>query len=266
VGNPGGQTGGVLPTDQTATANVPIASASVAELTAALTPVLSKGLPIREVQDGAVLPNLRSVYARAVVPSELASRVQALNELLPRLIATIADPVYREAVQTLFGLAPGSRGTTHTDRRRRVAVVMGYSAEHVRSVIEAHLVEAVAVLLQSDLLRYHARVQRAVESLEPTGDTPRLDAEHLTHEEELVSRIWQHVYGLRAELIAFARLDEQEGFQQQAADHRQAALREEATLQALLQEYSDTYGKSLIKHGQAEFAAEALERLAGWRL
>lgn len=122
------------------------------------------------------------------------------------------------------------------------------------------------MLIQSDLLRYQARVKRAVESLEPTGDTPSLGPEHLTHEEELVSRIWQHVYGLRAELIAFARLDEQEGFQQQAADHRQAALREEAAVQEVIKEYSQTYGKSPIKHGQAEFAAEALETLAGWRL
>jgi hypothetical protein len=81
--------------------------------------------------------------------------------------------------------------------------VLGYGHDHFRARKEAELVEAVAVLVQSDLLRYHTRVKRAVESLEPTGDTPRLDAEHLTHEEELVSRIWEHVYGLRAELIAY---------------------------------------------------------------
>ena len=243
-----------------------IATATVAELSAALNPLLAKGLPIREAQAGEVLPNLRSVYARAVIPSEPASRLHALNELLPRLIASIADPDYREAVQTLFALAPGTRSSNLTERRRRVAVLLGYHPDHVRNVIEGQLVEAVAVLIQSDLLRYQARVKREVESLEPTGDTPRLGPEHLTHEEELVSRIWQHVYGLRAELIAFARLDEQEGFQGQAADHRQAALREEAALQELIHEYSQTYGKSLVQHGQAEFAAEALERLAGWRL
>jgi hypothetical protein len=251
---------------QQAAAAAPIGSATTAELSAALAPVLAKGLPVSEATAGSVLPDLRSVYARAVVPSALASRVTALNELLPRLIASLVDPEYREAVQIMFGLSPGTRGATLTSRRRQAANRLGYNVDHFRTKKEPELIEAVAVLLQADLLRYHSRVKRSVESLEPTGDTPHLDAESVTHEEELVSRIWQHVYGLRAELIAFARLDDEEGFKQQAEDHRQAALREETALQALIQEYSETYGNSLIKHGQADFAAEALERLAGWKL
>lgn len=245
---------------------VPIGGATIAGLSTALAPLLAKGLPISEATAGSVLPQLRSVYARAVVPSELASRIAALNELLPRLIGSVADPEYREAVQIMFGLSPGTRGTTLTSRRRQAAKMLKYNVDHFRTRKEPELIEAVAVLLQADLLRYHSRVRRSMESLEPTGDTPRLDAESLTHEEEMVSRIWQHVYGLRAELIAFARLDDEEGFKEQAEDHRQAALREEAALQSLIQEYSETYGKRLIKHGQAEFAAEALERLAGWKL
>jgi len=243
-----------------------IGSATIADLSAALGPVLAKGLPISESTAGDVLPNVRSVYARAVVPSELASRIAALNELLPRLIASMADPEYREAVQIMFGLSPGTRGTTLTSRRRQAAARLGYNVDHFRTRKEPELIGAVAVLLQADLLRYHSRVRRSVESLEPTGDTPRLDAESVTHEEELVSRIWQHVYGLRAELIAFARLGDEEGLKEQAEDHRQAALREETALQDLIKEYSETYGKSLIKHGQAAFAAQALERLAGWKL
>jgi hypothetical protein len=39
--------------------------------------------------------------------------------------------------------------------------------------------------------------------------------EHVTHEEELVSRLWEHVYRLSTELIAFARLNEQEGLKEQ---------------------------------------------------
>ena len=109
-------------------------------------------------------------------------------------------------------------------------------------------------------------MKRTAESLEPTGDTPSLGLEHVTHEEELISRIWQHVYGLRAELIAFARLNDKEGLTQQAEDHRQAALREESSLQELIREYRDTYGKQLIRHGQAEFALEAITRLGGWTL
>lgn len=165
------------------------------------------------------MPQLRSVYAPAVVPSELGSRISALNELLPRLIASLSDPEYREAVQIMFGLSPGTRGTNLTARRRQAATRLGYNVDHSRTRKEPELIEAVAVLLQADLLRYHSRIRRSVESLEATGDTPRLDPESATHEEELVSRIWQHVYGLRAELIAFARLSDEEGFKEQVEDH-----------------------------------------------
>jgi predicted translin family RNA/ssDNA-binding protein len=71
---------------------------------------------------------------------------------------------------------------------------------------------------------------------------------------------------LRAELIAHARLYEAEGNSAQAEDHRQAAMREEKELQELISEYTETYGTDLIPHGNAEFSAAALSRLANWRL
>jgi hypothetical protein len=246
-------------------ADGPIASVTTDELVGWLRPILAKGLPVKERAAGPLV-QLRSVYARAVIPSDPKSRLQALNELLPRLIASLHDARFREATQILFGLAPGTRSTTLTARRRQAADVLDYHVEHIRQRKEAELLEAVAVALHDDLLRYQSRVKRAVESEEPTGDTPRLGPEHLTHEEELVSRIWQHLYGLRAELIAVARLTEQEGLERQVEDHRQAAGREEAALQRLLKEYAETYGEQLIRHGEAEFAAEAIERLVGWRI
>ncbi len=264
-GDRGDKLGIVSPRKKAAPEQEPIMVVTTAELAKALLPLLVKGLPVSEACAGDVLANLRSVYARAVVPQDRASRVAALNELLPRMIATLSDPTYREAVQILFGLAPGTRGTTHTARRRQAADRMHYSPDHFREAIEEKLVEAVAIAVRDDLLRYRSRVKRAAESLEPTGDTPRIGPEHLTHEEELVSRIWSHVYALRAEMIAFGRLDEQEGFIEQAEDHRQAAVREEGSLQALIREYKDTYGETLIKHGETEFAVEALERLAEWK-
>ena len=124
----------------------------------------------------------------------------------------------------------------------------------------------VALVVYEDLLRYRSRVQRASESLEPTGDTPRLGPEHLNHEEELISRIWQHVYGLRAELIAHLRLSRAQSLEAQAEDHRQAALREEASVRQLIAEYKETYGSGLIRHGEAEFATDAWTRLTAWNL
>ncbi len=243
----------------------PVASATIVDIAARLRNVVTDGLPIRTEQQAGLLLDLRSVYARAIIPREPASRLAALNELLPRLIGTLSDPIYREAVQVLFGLAPGTRGTGLMARRRQAADVLVYSTGHFRDEIEGQLLDAVAVVIQADLLRYQSRVKRAIESLEPTGDTPRLGPEHLTHEEELISRIWQHVYGLRAELIAHARLNESEGFTEQAEDHRQAALRQQESLQSVITEYVETYGERLVRHGEAEFSVEALERLAGWR-
>jgi len=90
--------------------------------------------------------------------------------------------------------------------------------------------------------------------------------EHINAEEELVSRIWQHVYGLRAELIATLRLSTSEGFEAQAEDHRQAGLREQKGLRKLVTEYTETFGEKLIRHGETEFAVEALARLANWQV
>lgn len=66
-------------------------------------------------------------------------------------------------------------------------------------------------------------------------------------------------------MIAYFRLSDAEGYEEQAEDHRQAAGREHEGLQLLLKEYVDIYGQKLIRHGEAEFAADALERLSGWR-
>jgi hypothetical protein len=245
---------------------VPIEDVETSILVASLEGVIRKGSPVTEGTAGDVLPNLRSVYARAVLPSERRSRIAALNELLPRLIATISDSEWREATQILFALAPGTRRASLTERQRRAADLLGYDAGHFRQRRQKDLLTGLALIIYEDLLRYRSRVKRASESLEPTGDTPRLGPEHLNHEEELVSRIWQHVHGLRAELIAHLRLSTQDGFDAQAEDHRQAALREESELRELISEYTTTYGKALIRHGEAEFQVEALERLVGWSL
>lgn len=254
----------VATTPEGASQTGPIAETTTDDLAAALREVASDGLPVPNGAGGTLLLDLQSVYARAVVPSDPASRLASLNELLPRLIATLADTRYREAAQTLFGLAPGTRGTTLTARRRQAAGLLGYSADHFRTDIEPKVLRAVALVVNNDLLRYRARVKRASESMEPTGDTPRLGPEHITAEEELISRIWQHIYGLRAETIAVLRLSESEGLEAQVEDHRQAALQKEAQLKALISEYTETFGRDLIRHGDAEFSIDAIERLGLW--
>ncbi len=76
-----------------------------------------------------------------------------------------------------------------------------------------------------------------------------------------MSRIWQHVYGWRAELIAVGRLEGQPGYESQVEDHRRAAAQKEAGLRALVAEYSRSYGSPLVPQGDAEYSAEGLARL-----
>ena len=248
----------------------PIGRASTEELATELTALVAGGLPVVEDNCPVLLSNLRSVVARSVVPREPLSRLNALNALLPRLVAGMHDATYREALQILLALAPGTRGTTLTARRRQAAECMGYNADYFRTDIEVKLIRALAGALQEDLLRYQGRGERAAEAFEPTGQSPSLEPEDVSHEEELISRIWQHVYGLRAELITMARYEERaqednaEGFERQGEEARQAALAQEKQLQALIGEYKETYGEALVQHGQTEFAVEGLERLAGW--
>jgi hypothetical protein len=144
--------------------------------------------------------------------------------------------------------------------------VLDYQADHFRQRRQKDLLMSVTLLIYEDLLRYRSRVKRASESPEATGDTPSLRPEHLNHEEALISRIWQHVYGLRAELIAHLRLRREEGFEAQAEDHRQAAMREEGVLKRLIAEYTETYGHALIRQGDAEYRIEGLERLINWSI
>lgn len=226
--------------------------------------VLARGLPATAASAGERLPHLRSVLARSVHPEDALSRLDALNLLLPKLIDQLADETYRDAARILFGLGAGTRRTTLTARRRQAADLLGYHPDHFRTDVEQEVLRAVAEVVYRDLLRYRSRVKRSVQSLEPTGDTPKLSEADVTAEEELISRIWQHVYGLRAEVIAHLRLSREPGYQGQVEDHRQAALRVHDDLRRLLGEYVETYGP-MIRHGEAEFAAEALERLAGWR-
>lgn len=238
----------------------------VEQLTNELAKAIRPGLPLTQKNAGPILPNLRSVIARSVHPYDPQSRIQALNQLLVRLVMAIESERERNGLIALFAIAKGTRGTTLDHRRQEAAAAMGYDPDHLRKRIEPQLLARLAEALYDDLLRYKRRVRRAPTAEEPTGDTPMLTEEHLTHQEELISRIWQHVYGLRAELIASARLAVQPGYESQAEDHRQAAAREMESLRMVIKEFKTIYGEEFIRHGDAEYAPEALERLVNFVL
>lgn len=244
----------------------PIHVDTTAPLEKELRKTLKPGLPMSEATAGDLLPNLRNVVARSIHPNDLLSRVDALNQLLVRLIVDLPDDELGPAAQVLFGIAKGWRGTTLTSRFEKCSELLGYDQDHFRKRVVPRIIELVAVELHRDLLQYKSRVRRAPAAEEPTGDTPGLREQDLTDQEELVSRIWQHVYGLRAEVIAVGRLSGQKGFEAKVEDHRQAATRVYRELRRLIDAYVEAYGERFIRHGDAEYDVEGIVRLIGWRL
>lgn len=234
-------------------------------ITAALRPVVRHGLPVGDDLLEDTLTNLYGVVARSVHPEERVSRADSFNTLVARLINAIESDFDRKATRILFGIEPGTSGTTLTLRRTRAASG-DYDPDHFRKRLEPKLIREVGLRLHKDSLRYKTHTRRAPRALEPSGGTPKLTEDDLTAQEEHISRIWAEVYGLRAELIAAGRKSADPEYSAQVEDHRQAARAHEKRLQELVTEYVDIYGDRLIRHGENEYDAEGLQRLEQWTL
>lgn len=246
--------------------NDDVAPPPLEELTAALKQVVRRGLPM--TPDGApqVLLRLRGVRARAIDASNFLSRVKALNGLLRRLLLGLGDAEEAQALQVIFAVHPEHRGTTLTWRRSRAASVgaWDYEETHFRKHVEPRLLRDLAWFLHDDSQNYTPRTRHAPEPTEISGDTPSLTPADVSEQEELVSRIWALVYEVRAELIRKARL-EAEGDINEAEVEEAAgtSLWLVARLLARIHDYLERYGDRIL-HGDAEFRAEGLIRLAGW--
>jgi hypothetical protein len=226
------------------------------DLQAELRKILRAGLPLSLEAAGHVLPNLRSVIARAVHPDDQVSRVDSLNTLLTRFIQDMADDRLGEPARIIFGLASGTGRTTLTSRRSAAAQWLGYDPDHFRKRVEPQVVRAVADLVYRDMLRYKTRVIGNLDT-RPEGTTLTLSGDDFTAEEELVARVWAASFGLRAELIAAGRLQTHEGYETKVEMYRQAALAQAKTLMQLTAEYKRTYGP-IIRLGNLEYRVEAL--------
>ncbi len=246
--------------------DMPPTAGDIDTITQALKPVVRHGLPIADDLLDESLTDLYGVIARSVHPEERVSCTDSFNSLLPRLIDTIEADFDRKAARVLFGIEQGTSGTTLTARRARAANIGNYDPDHFRKRLEPKLVREVGLRLHKDSLRYKTHTRRAPRALEPTGGTPKLTDDDLTAQEEHISRIWSEVYGLRAELIAAARKSVEPEYESQVEDHRQAVRTHEDRLRVLVEEYVGTYGDRFIRHGDIEYDAEALQRLATWTL
>ncbi len=241
----------------------------------ALRAVVSAGLPVSHACDDQTLLGLRGVVARSVSPDDRLSRVKTFDELLSRLLVYYPDDVLGESARILFALAPGFRGTTLTARREAAATAANREADHFRKRLEPDIVRTVAWQLHRDSLNYVPRGRAVPPPLESSGDTPTINAGDLANKEtaehgEQLSRLWAHVYALRAEILHVERLknwpyDPTEPSTSQQRLTKALAVRDEAVdaVKKHIRIYIDTYGQR-ITHGDNEFNAEALLRLAGW--
>jgi hypothetical protein len=235
------------------------------ELAAALKAVVRKGLPIIPDNAPELLLELRGVHARAIVGDDYLSRVKSLNTLLQTLLLALGDAEEAQALQILFAVRPADRGTTLTLRRERARLVSewDYDATHFRKHIEPRLIRDLAWFLHEDSQNYTPRTKYAPDPIEISGDSPSLHPSDVNEQEELLSRIWALVYELRAELIRKARLETEDLDGADAEEVGDTALWIVARLLTRIQEYLERYGDRIL-HGDAEFRAEGLIRLAGW--
>ncbi|MGK7222240.1 hypothetical protein ACSNO4_05530 [Kocuria flava] len=245
------------------------------DLKRSLRPLATAGLPISPSLEDATLLGLRGVVARSIDPKSRHSRIKALNDLLTRLVVHYPSDNLGLSAQVLFGIVPGTRGKNLTYRRQQAADIAGYEIDHFRKRIEPQILEQLAWQLHLDSQNYIPRSRTSPPPLEATGDTPVLLSDDISSKDaaehqELLSRLWAHVYALRADILKVERLkvwpyDPTEPVISQTKLQEAMDVREKQVkrVKLLVQRYIDTYGQR-ITHGEAEFNAQSLLRLAGW--
>jgi hypothetical protein len=179
------------------------------EVVAAVTRLLRQGLPVTPVNTDLVLLDLRGVVARAVDPTDTASRTAALDGTLRGLLARFPDARYAPAVRALFGLPPAEPGLNLTARRDLAAEQAGHEVHHFRKRVEPKLIEKIAWELLADADRF-IRTPMIAPRLAPVTVRQPVPADpfawEVTEHEEQLARLWSALYAARAELLAVERL------------------------------------------------------------
>ena len=251
----------------TRTTKVAVPTAEVdPEILAALKLILRTGLPITHLNAPKRLLALKATKARAVDPDLPAARVTALDKFIRQQLKRLDREDLREGAELLFG-ARATRGLPLGERRSASARATGYNASHFRKHIEPQILDLLAWRLARDEVNYTARGRKQPPP-EISGDTPSISQEDISDPETadhqiLLSRIWSAVYGLRAELIAKERWRGVEGKESHLHEAEDASLHYLGQLLVLIDDYIEKHGTAIL-HGESEFNAEALIRLAGW--
>jgi hypothetical protein len=245
------------------------------DIAKALRPIVVSGLPVDDEFSDETLLGLRGVVARSIDPSDRLNRVKALDGLIKSQLVHYPDDELGEAARALFGLAHGTRGLKITKRQERAASESQYEVTHFRKNIQPKILKTLSWLIHQDSQNYIPRSRAVPPPLESSGDTPVITRGDVSSKEaaehaELLSRLWAHVYALRAEVLKVERLktwpyDPTEPSVSEKVLEEAITARnlEVEAVKILTQKYVDTFGQR-ITHGEAEFNAEGLLRLAGW--
>ena len=233
----------------------------VEDIAAELRGLVRKGLPATLRTSGKVLPYLRNVAARAARPNDLWSSVEAITTMMEDVVGRLEGEKYGQAARILFGLEDGTRGLTLTARRERTAAELGYDVDHFRKRVEPRVLEAVAEAVYMDLIRYTRRRPMRMDAFQAFRPKVVVDEQDLTEEDDLVSRIWQHVYELRALRIREHRLDGDET--REAAVHGDQV---EMDLDDLCDRYANEHGVGYLLDGDLKYSLDGLSSLVVWRL
>ncbi|TMR01622.1 hypothetical protein ETD83_14340 [Actinomadura soli] len=188
---------------------MPTKSPVEGEVVAAVTRLLRRGLPVTPAGADAALLDLRGVVARAVDPTDIASRTAALNGTLRGLLARFPDTRYAPAARVLFGLPPAEPGLNLTARRDLAAEQAGHEVHHFRKRVEPKLIEKIAWELLADADRF-TRTPMIAPRLAPVTLRQPVPADpfawEVTEHEEQLTRLWSALYAARAELLTVERL------------------------------------------------------------
>ncbi len=226
------------------------------EVASELTRLARLGLPVapEEAGDLAYLTVVLA-YARG---TDHVARVVAFNDLLARLLTELEG--YGKAARILFGLPPALRTWSFSTRQAEAAKEVGYNVDHFRKHVQRRLVNDVAYELVSRNLRYRAAPERRLLAEEQSDwRTPatRDDLELL----EIEARIYEELYGLRADHLALLRLKEQSDII--ADQYAKECLWHYVQMHGMLVDLRDRYGATLI--GQRLDGEDRLAAALQWR-
>ncbi|MEY1672645.1 hypothetical protein AB4Z55_00475 [Gordonia sp. ABKF26] len=152
---------------------------------------------------------------------------------------------------------------------------MSREVDHFRKRIEPKIVQELTRQLHADSQDYAPRTTPTPGPVEISGDTPYISAGDVAahdkaEREEALSRLWAHVYRLRAEILRVERLKawpydptEPRLSQEKLDEALDARADAHRVVNGAVRAFVDDYG-SMIASGAAEFDVQGLERLVRW--